>query len=103
MKLRNILAVLVGAFLFAATPSTARAMGIGIEIGGTDALTNNGPGDQSSFALGLILDNTFNITLIDLTLWADVQTLQKVPLIDPSVGNATSYIPVDLGLRLGLA
>jgi hypothetical protein len=103
MRLRNVLTAMVGALLFAASPGTARAMGIGVEIGGTDAHAANGPGDQSSFALGLILENTFNFSLVDLTLWADVQTLQKVPLNDPSVGNATSYIPVDLGLRLGLA
>jgi hypothetical protein len=79
-------------------------MGVGVEVGGTDAHANNGkPGDQSSFALGLIIDNSFNVTLIDLTLWADVQTLQKIPILDPAVGNATSYIPVDLGLRVGLA
>src|SRR5450755_4289270 len=103
MRLRHILAVSVGSVLVAASPGTARAMGIGVEIGGTDSHANNGPGDQSSFALGLIIDNPFSVTLVDFTLWADVQTLQKVPLLDPSVNNATSYIPVDLGLRVGLA
>jgi hypothetical protein len=105
MKLRllSVLAVLVGSLLLTSGAGTAQAMGIGVEVGGTDAHANNGPSDQSSFALGLIIDNTFNVTLLDFTLWADVQTLQKVPLADPSVDNATSYIPVDLGLRLGLA
>jgi hypothetical protein len=102
-RLRNVLAVLVGSLLVAATPGTARAMGVGVEIGGTDAHANNGPSDQTSFALGLIMDNTFRAALIDFTLWADVQIPLKVPLADPSVGDATSYFPIDLGLRLGLA
>src|SRR5450432_4819436 len=99
-----ILTISAGSLLLAASPGTARAMGIGVEVGGTVAHANNGqPPDQDSFALGLIIDNTFNVTLLDFTLWADVQTLQKIPILDPSVDNATSYIPVDLGLRVGLA
>jgi len=79
-------------------------MGIGLEIGGTDAHANNGPSDQSSFALGLIIDNTFSVTLIDFTLWADIQTPLKVPVDVGSLpGSATTYIPLDLGLRVGLA
>jgi len=103
MRLHHLLAISAGSLLIAATPSAALAMGVGVEVGGTVAHANSGPSDQDSFALGVIIDNTFNVTLVDFTLWLDVQTLQKVPVLNVGGENATSYIPVDLGLRLGLA
>jgi hypothetical protein len=102
--LRRALVVLAGFLLLAASSGTALAMGAGVEIGGTLAHNNSGlPPDQNSFALGVIIDNTFNVTLVDFTLWADLQTLQKVPILNTSGEQATSYIPADLGLRVGLA
>ena len=84
-------------------PSQARAIGFGIEGGGTftkSSGTGASPDEVWTANGGIIVENVFPIAVLFLDLWADVQT----PLeIETGGAAASKYVPIDLGLRLGLA
>src|ERR1700722_3648825 len=85
-------------------PSQARAIGFGIEGGGTytksSGISGTGSDDVWTVNGGIIVENVFPIAVLFLGLWADVQT----PLELQTGGAAPSkYVPTHLGLRLGLA
>jgi len=85
-------------------PSRALAFGFGVEGGGTLTLASG----TNSFATlksdlwsangGIIIEHNFPIAALFLDPWADVQT----PITLNAGVNASQYVPIDLGLRLGL-
>jgi hypothetical protein len=85
-------------------PSRALAFGFGVEGGGTLTLasgTNSFGGLKSdlwSANGGIIIENNFPIADLFLNPWADVQT----PVALNAGETVTQYVPIDLGLRLGL-
>jgi hypothetical protein len=92
------------AILTMAWSSQAMAFGVGIEGGGTVSYANGLPNGSSSFAggaaLGIIVEEEFDLPLIFLDVWADGQ----VPTLRLQTGvNQATYLPFDLGLRVGLA
>jgi hypothetical protein len=85
-------------------PAHALAIGFGIEGGGAFTQASGLPDGAATSAWtptgGIIVENTFDIAVIFLDLWADVQT----PLQLQTGGDvAAKYVPIDLGLRVGLA
>jgi hypothetical protein len=87
----------------------ARAIGVGIELGGVSAQTSGVNQDSESIgtpSAGLIVENDFPIGRVSLDLWADVQSpisLRSGFSAGDLLGEATPwYIPIDLGLRLSL-
>jgi len=80
----------------------ALAFGFGVEGGGTFTKTSGlgaSPDNIWTPNGGIIIENNFPIAVLFLDLWADVQTP-----IELQTGGAAAakYIPIDLGLRLGL-
>jgi hypothetical protein len=77
-----------------AIPGSARAFsfGIGLEGGGTFSYLTSSRGLPD---LGLILTQRFDLGPVDLTLWEDVNALVVYD-------GGWDFIPVDVGLRLGL-
>jgi hypothetical protein len=109
-NLRLASLALVTAAAAALVPSQALAFGFGIEGGGTFTKTS-GLGSPDNIWTpngGIIIENNFPIAVLFLDLWADVQTpiqLQTGFQISGTSGStnaAPKYIPIDLGLRLGL-
>jgi hypothetical protein len=89
-------------------PTRAYAFGFGIEGGGTFTQTSGlgaSPDNIWTPNGGIIIENNFPIAILFLDLWADVQTpiqLQTAVLATGGGQSAPKYIPIDLGLRLGL-
>jgi len=88
-------------------PTRALAFGFGIEGGGTYTQTsglNASPSNIWTLNGGIIIENNFPIAVLFLDLWADVQTPIQLQAT-PNMGTgqpSPKYIPIDLGLRLGL-
>jgi hypothetical protein len=100
------LASLVITAALALLPAQAFAIGFGIEGGGTYTKTSGlgSPNDIWTLNGGIIIENSFPIAVLFLDLWADVQTpiqLQTGSVLQ-SGGAAPKYVPIDLGLRIGL-
>lgn len=102
------LAVLASVLCLSAAAWPARALAIGFGVEGGAAVTYaNTPASASgvvsnaagSANLGLMVENTFNIAVVFLDLWADVQTPLR---LQTGGADAAKYVPIDLGLRLGL-
>ncbi len=93
--------------LLAPAPALAMEWGLGLEGAGTLGISKNLPSSSSmatSGGAGLILEERFSIALVDLSVWEDVQMPYTLNVAQSATGSVTSaqYIPVDLGLRLGL-
>ncbi len=87
------LQVLAAAGLLAFPGSAlAFSFGIGIEGGGTFSYLTS---TRALPDLGLILTQRFDVGPVDLTLWEDVNALVVYD-------SGWDFIPVDVGLRLGL-
>ncbi len=90
-------------------PIPALGIGFGIEGGGSYTKTS-GLGylnDIWTPTGGIIVEDEFPISVLCLDLWADVQTPTQLQTAyqTSGTGNFTpvlKYIPIDLGLRLGL-
>ncbi len=89
-------------------PTRALAFGFGVEGGATFTKTSGldaSPDSTWTPNGGIIIENTFPIAVLFLDLWADVQTpiqLQTGFQLASGGEAAPKYIPIDLGLRLGL-
>jgi hypothetical protein len=101
-NLRLASLALVIAATAALVPGRALAFGFGVEGGGNFTKTSGlgaSPDNVWTPNGGIIIENNFPITVLFLDLWADVQT----PIEMQNGGAAPSkYVPIDLGLRLGL-
>ncbi len=100
-----LLTLLTG--LLTSSSALAFDFGFGLEGAGTLTLSKNLPSSaqmSTSAALGLILEERFNLVAIELTLWEDVQKPYTVNSATESGGavDTASYVPIDAGLRLGL-
>jgi hypothetical protein len=85
------------AVLLASSPALAFDFGVGLEGVGSASVTSSGA--VTSGGGGLIFEERFGIPLVDLTLWEDVQTPL---LIQRTGGDPSSYVPANLGFRVGL-
>jgi len=89
-------------------PAKAMAFGIGVEGGGTFTQSSGLGANANSVWIangGIIIENNFPIAILFLDLWADVQTpiaLQTGFSLSTGGGATAKYVPIDLGLRLGL-
>jgi hypothetical protein len=96
------------ASLLVSSSAFAFDFGVGVEGAGTLALSKGLSGSaqlNTSFTPGLILEERFNLIVVELNLWEDIQypgyTFNAATLA--SGGNDTAtYLPIDAGLRLGL-
>jgi hypothetical protein len=91
-----------------ALSNPAVAIGFGIEGGGTFTQTSGlpNPNGYGVGNAGFIVENNFPVGALFLDLWADIQTpflLHSGLTGGDLLGEATPwYVPIDLGLRLGL-
>jgi hypothetical protein len=93
VQLAAIAALLLAA-LFPALPARAVTLGVGLEGGGTlSYLTST---RALPDVVGLILTQRFELAPVDLTLWEDANALVVYD-------GGWAFIPVDVGLRVGLA
>jgi hypothetical protein len=83
----------VAAIVLAPASASAFQFGVGVEVGGSYTRLVSSEG---TFALGLTLEQRFELPVVDLTLWEDLEG----PI---EFGNGWTFGVVDLGLRAGLA
>jgi len=92
----------------ALVPNQTLAFGFGVEGGGTFTKTSGlgaSPDNVWTPNGGIIIENIFPVTVLFLDLWADVQTpiqLQTGFQLQSGGQASAKYVPIDLGLRLGL-
>lgn len=103
MTLRTLTALTsVALALSLASRAQAFDFGVGVEGAATATgvrglpITSSTAGD---LGLGLMLEERFDLEVVELDLWEDGQT--PVPL-QTGGAYAASYIPLDVGLRVGL-
>jgi hypothetical protein len=94
--------------------ASARAveLSVGVLSGGTSTRVSNWVGDTSggesisrsagTFSFGLIVEQRFRVPGVLLEIFEDVQPT-PVMIQTGSPTNTAGYLPVDLGVRLGLA
>jgi len=83
----------------------ALALEIGVEGGVVGTLqskepgVDSGPNPESSPLVGVVVEHSFRESAVSLDLWGDLQ----YPLpISTEYLDLSDYLPVDLGLRIGL-
>lgn len=83
----------------------ATAIGVGIEGGATYTQTIHMGSPNSAWTAngGVILDTLFPLSAVFLDLWADVQTPIELQTSASASYAVPSYVPIDLGLRVGLS
>ena len=108
MKLVRKVSPLAAVLLLAlATPARAFDFGVGLEGGGSGTFVRGLPGgvlgsgvtSAGNYGLGLILEQRFDLVVVNLDLWEDV--LSGVPF-QTGGSYASDFVPVDVGLRLAL-
>ena len=97
-------AVLASAALALALAPRAFAFDFGVGVEGAASATGVrglplGSSAAGNLGVGLMLEQRFNLDVVELELWEDGQT--PVPL-QTGGDYAASYVPLDLGFRLGL-
>jgi hypothetical protein len=93
--MRSLLPVLAAVGVLA-TPGSAKAFSFGIGVEGGGTLSYLTSARVLPDVVGLILTQRFELAPVDLTLWEDANL---IVVYDGGWG----FIPVDLGLRVGLA
>jgi len=87
------------ALLLAPASASAFEVGLGVEGVGTLMEAPNLSSAQISGGAGLLLEERWDVAPLEWTLWQDVQFPYDVGFGSGSIG--ASFLPDDLGLRLG--
>jgi hypothetical protein len=100
---------LIGLLLCALVGARASAfeLGTGLELGGTATHVGNvgngwdGARGSGAFTGGVVVEQRFNVPGVLLESWEDLQTPLWIQTGSPD--QTAGYLPLDAGLRLGLA
>jgi hypothetical protein len=94
------------ACLLTAGHASAFELGVGLELGGTLTSVSNdvltGSTTAGAFSFGLLLEQRFDLPQALIEIWEDVQPT-SLQVESGVAGQNAAYLPIDVGLRLGLA